>query len=366
MLLPAFDPPGNVHDLDAAARAQWSDFVSARFDEAIAGDPASTSNDSPRAQYYNAVKTDTAADAQTQEISWTAFPRRVQISSISDLQRWQRADATRDVQDEYCEWSVERTDAGKITKVTFTCEAPEYWRFLAASDRAKTVALYQEFVSPAVREEHLFDAQGQYLTNNLFNSSTTMGAMHLIQGANTLSAEIEIAAAATITRMIDGALLTGERELIQCGQYGSPERNSDPHIGGEVNALARAKADITLANPVGVYFAGLSTAGWVTPDGSDPGDFWQYLRGAPGLPVRAIYTVPADRDYTVGDITIAGRQIAFGAQIADFVTMKLTGLACRIGQSTVAPMKACRGFAAAAALAPAEMAAVDAYRRSHR
>jgi len=48
------------------------------------------------------------------------------------------------------------------------------------------------------------------------------------------------------------------------------------------------------------------------------------------------------------------------------ITMKLTGLACRIGQSTVAPMTACKGFAAAAALAPADMAAVDAYRRPHR
>ena len=74
MPLPAFDPPGNVNDLDAAARAQWSEFVSARFDEAIAGDPAGTSNDSPRAQYYNAVKTDTAADAQTQEIRGRRSP----------------------------------------------------------------------------------------------------------------------------------------------------------------------------------------------------------------------------------------------------------------------------------------------------
>src|SRR5215217_2247349 len=115
MVLAAFDPPGNLDELSPAARAQWSQFVSARFDAAIAGQPASVRNDSPRAQYYNAVKTDTAADAQTKEIAWTAFPRQIQITSISDQQRWQRADATRGVQDEYCEWSVERDDAGKLT-----------------------------------------------------------------------------------------------------------------------------------------------------------------------------------------------------------------------------------------------------------
>lgn len=34
-------------------------------------------------------------------------------------------------QDEYCEWSVTKNDSGKITRVTFTCEGPEYWEYLA-------------------------------------------------------------------------------------------------------------------------------------------------------------------------------------------------------------------------------------------
>jgi hypothetical protein len=366
MLLAAFDPPGNLAELSPAARAQWSQFVSARFDEAVAGQPQFVRNDSPRAQYYNAVKTETADDAQTKAISWTAFPRQIQITSISDVQRWQRADAARAAQDEYCEWSMERNGAGKITRVTFTCESPFFGRLVAATDPAKTVALYQEFVSPAVRQEHLYDAQGQYIEDNLWNSSTTQGAMHLVQPNNTLSAEIEIAAAATITRVIDGTPLTGERELIQCGLYGAPERNSDPHIGGEVNALARAKADITLANPVGVYFDSLSTADWETPDGTNPDAFWRYIRGTTDYPMRAVFEIPPERGYTVSDITIAGRAIEFGAQIADFVTVKLTGLACRIGQSTVSPMTACTEFIAAAALAPTDVVGASSYRRSHR
>lgn len=34
-------------------------------------------------------------------------------------------------QDEYCEWSVERNAQGKVTRVMFTCEGPEYWTCLA-------------------------------------------------------------------------------------------------------------------------------------------------------------------------------------------------------------------------------------------
>ena len=29
--------------------------------------------------------------------------------------------------DEYCEWAVTRNAEGKITKISFTCENPEYW-----------------------------------------------------------------------------------------------------------------------------------------------------------------------------------------------------------------------------------------------
>jgi hypothetical protein len=138
--------------------------------------------------------------------------------------------------------------------------------------------------------------------------------MHLIQGANNLGAEIELAAAATVLRSRSGTLLTDETDLIECGRYGEPERFSDPHIGAEVNALARLKAHITLANPVGLCIAGLTVTGWQTPDGSNPLDYWTVLRGTKEKAVRAEYTVPKSKGFTVGDITI-----------------KLTGLATRLG-----------------------------------
>ncbi|MBT2421892.1 hypothetical protein J7F01_14790 [Streptomyces sp. ISL-22] len=346
--LDAYGPPGNLDDLDDFGRKAWNVFISDTVEKAMKGpDPEAVLNDSPRPQFYNLTATDTAADAKRATIRWTAFPRIIKITSISDIQRWQRADASRDVQDEYCEWSVTRNTSGKITRVTFTCEGPEYWEILAQTNPGKTFELYRKFISPDVRKEDLFSPSGLYQPRNKWNNSTTHGAMHLVQRNNTLGAEIELAAAATIRRVINGKELTTEQELINCSKYGAAERNSDPHIGAGVNALARQKADISLTDPVGLYFDDLSTDGWEAPDGSDPKSYWTYLRGDSEHRVRAVYEVPPDKDFTVGDITIGGNPIEYGAQIADFITIKLTGIACRFGKSTAQPQTACMDYAAA-------------------
>lgn len=336
-----FDPPGFLDDLSDAQKDQWSQTVSGWLDRARQGRP--DRNDGPRGQFFNALTTPPAPDAQVAVISWNAFPRQVKSTSLSDRQRWRRADADRNLQDEYCEWSVTRDPATrKITRVTLTCEGPEYWEFLATRNPDKVVALYQEFVSPSVKRADLFP-HGEYNRLNRFNGGTSEGAMHLIQGANSLSAEIELGAAATIRRVRDGHELTGAQELILCSRYGEPGRNSDPFIGEQVNALAQHKADITLNNPVGLYFHEFNPVGWVTPDGTDPRTFWTYVRGKNAHFVRAVYEVPAGVGYVVGDIKIAGQPIEFGAQIADFVTIKLEGMATRLGQSTVVPVHGCRG-----------------------
>jgi hypothetical protein len=230
----------------------------------------------------------------------------------------------------------------KITRVTFTCEGPEYWSFLANSAPDVALALYQKYVSAKVGRADLFRSNGRYNPRNIWNSSTSNGAMHLIQQNNSLTAEIELAAGSSVVREIDGKLLTGEQELIRCGRYGGEERHSDPHIGAQVNSLTRQKASVTLDNPIGLYFAGLSTAGWTTPDGSDPQSYWRYERGTPEKPVRAVYEVPKERGFTVADVMINGRGIEFAAQITDFISIKLTGVASRFGQSTAKPMTGCR------------------------
>jgi len=345
-----FDPPGFLKDFDETSLSSWSNWISDQIDAAAAGQPQLYDFDAPRPRFFNPATTPPSADAVEKDITWTAFPRIVTLDSATDVDRWKTADSTRDVQDEYCEWSVSRS-GGKIKSVSFTCEGPEYWEFLAATKPDVVLKLYRTHIDPSVAAKDLFGTDGSYNSRNKWNNSTVRGAMHLIQANNTLSAEIELAAGASNTRAPKGVLLKDPKELIDCGRYGQAERHSDPTIGSEVNTLARGDADITLANPVGIYFAGLSTAGWKTPDETDAGTFWKVIRGTSEKPVRAVYEVPADRNYLVGDISINGRPIEFGAQIADFITMKLTGLATRLGESKHPPLAGCKRRAAKPAVA---------------
>lgn len=361
MTLTDFDPPGFVDDLDSNASVLWSNWVSEQLSAARDRDGDGLfSHYGPRPQFFNALTHPPDADATEADITWTAFPRQVTVQSVGNRQRWQTADSSRDLQDEYCEWSVTRDATGKIRRVTFTSEGPEYWQFLATVHPERALALYQQHVDPAVQADDLFPA-GRYEPRNPFNRTTTQGAMHLIQPANTLGAEIELAAAATLLRRKDGKLLTTEQELIRCARYGVATRHSDPHIGAQVNALARLNADITLANPVGLYIADLSTAGWETPDGCDPKRFWRITRGTPEKAVRAVYEVPVDLGYTVSDVRIGGQPIEYGAQIADFITIKLTGVATRIGQRPAHPIDGCvmRLEAQASTLVASVTAALD-------
>jgi hypothetical protein len=352
-----FDPPGMLSDLDPPQRTAWSDWISQQIDEAGAGRPDLFDFDAPRPRFFNPIANDPGNSAVEKDIVWSAFPRLVALDSATDEERWRTADSSRDVQDEYCEWSVTRLGDGRINRVTFTCEGPEYWEFLAATKPAAVLALYQQHVDRSVVRNDLFGSDGRYNTRNKWNNSTARGAMHLIQVNNSLSAEIELAAGSSNVRSRNGTVLTDSHDLILCGGYGQAERHSDPTIGAEVNALARANADLTLANPVGIYFANLSTAGWATPDQSDPASFFKITRGTAQKPVRAIYEVPAGRNFAVGDITINGRPIRFGAQIVDFITMKLTGLAARIGASVHPPIAGCKQQKAQPGLGAPDVAA---------
>jgi hypothetical protein len=345
MLLETFNPPGFADDLDAEGRKAWHQLISSLMDDATAGDP-SIPNSAPRPQFFNPSKTPIGNGAATEDVKWTAFPRLIALHSATDQQRWQRADASRDVQDEYCEWSVKRESDGTIVEITFTCEGPEYWDLLAQRSPEKVLELYRTHIDPNVAEVDLFDKNGVYIKTNKWNNSTKDGAMHLIQRNNTLGAEIELAGAATIVRSkSDGSLMVDTRELIECGKYGVVERNSDPFIGARVNHHARNNAEVTIADPVGIYFASIDTQSWETPDDSDPAILWCYTRGAEKRPMRAVLKVPEGKSYHLGDVMIKGKPITFGAQVADCIQMSVRAVATRIGQSTVKPVQGCVGAA---------------------
>ncbi|MEB9895686.1 hypothetical protein P4K96_19635 [Bacillus cereus] len=305
MALSKFDPPGNLDDYDEIPnqREAWSEFIYAVFDSAIQDNERLLGPG--KSQFYHPMRTDTPDEAKDASIAWPGFPQR--LSENPNL-TWRQAMENADqrpaigqprIHDEYLEWFVEYDEASrKVKRVTFTCEGPEYWlamanghpfpspnwRLHAQGDPQKVLALYRQFISPDVKMDDLF-LGGRYNPLNKWN--TSHGAMHLTHPANTLAAEINLAADATVLRQgRDGTIQSDQNELIRCAGYGEEERASDPLIGSEVNALARQGALLTLKNPVGLYMLEPNTSGWTTPDDSDPLSYWKVLRGKPGYAVR--------------------------------------------------------------------------------
>jgi hypothetical protein len=259
------------------------------------------------------------------------------LARVPAPQRWQLGEE-RDRQEEYCEWSAERDRDGRIVRAFFTTEVPSYYHLLAADDPNRLLEVYREHVSPDVRLPDLVSATGAYRERNPWNS---LGAMHMVQGANTLPAAVVLVAQSTIVRSGPDGVLTNATDLIPCGVDADPDRNSDPFIVAEVNALARAHAAVTLDDPAGLYLDNLQTAGWEAPDGSDALEFWQVTRGTADHAVRAVFAVPTDRGFGVSDITIDGDPISSPSQIAEFIQVRITGLAHGFGEHEQPP-RGCR------------------------
>jgi hypothetical protein len=184
------------------------------------------------------------------------------------------------------------------------------------------VELYHEFVDLTVEPAELFH-NGRYDFRNRHNTSTESRLAHLVQTNNNLPAAVGLAAKATVLREDENEPVTHKQALVRCAQLGDEFRNSDPQIAAAVNDAAASGAEITLADPPGLYIDGLTTTGMSTPDGTDPATFWTIERGDAAHALRASFLVSEDLGYTVSDVLLGGRPIQFGAQLADRVRVRL-------------------------------------------
>jgi hypothetical protein len=332
--LDRFSLPGNLTDLDEPLAQAWSDSISNRLDNEVAALVLGHPGLQP--QFYNPAKLDVTGSPAP--ISWPAFPNIIDINFGDDPQRMFEEGERRDNQDEYLEWATTREN-GKITRVTFTCEGPEYWDFVAQADPDLLVSLYGRLVGNSVPRKDVLTPGGTYIRRNRWNMQH---AVHLVQPNNTLSAEINIAAQATLLRRHDGHdPVTDPSELIECSRFGVEERHSDPHIGDIVNQQARAGCSVTLEDPIALYLEALpdpADLGIRKPDGTAAGeDCWRLERGDQNHILRAVFEVPAGETangapFAVGDMTIEGDPIEFGGQIVKAgLRVKLTGLIGRSG-----------------------------------
>ncbi len=323
-LLEQFSTPAGMTELSEVDRAGWHVIVAEIFFSQTQG--------AEFPQFYDPTETDTGADAALRTVRWPAFPATLLLDATSERGRWERADSSRALHDEYCEWSVQRDADAKLRSVTFTSEVPEYWEYLYVADRVRLLELYSQFHGRDVSLDEVTGSNGRYRRDNPLNRSTDGPLAHLIQPSNTLGAAIVLAATATILRHdAAGEPVTNQQHLVRCGALGEPNRNSDPQIAAAINDLCAQGAGITLEDPPGLYIDGLLTAEMETPDGSDPADYWTIERGTPERALRCRYEVPEDAGFSVGDMQIAGRPIEFGAQLADNVQVKITAVASAFG-----------------------------------
>lgn len=257
--------------------------------------------------------------------------------------------------DEYCEWSITRDPDGNMRSIMFTSENPAYFLTMWNIDPNAVLGLYQAYVDPQVKLEDLYlryTANGPtgnagdpvidattgrpaYDTVNKWNSGTVRipgvsgGAMHLTSGPNTLSAEIYLAAAATILRPLNSS--RNQQSLICCAQYGQNYRNSDPHIGFSANQAA-VKNLISLTNPIGLYLQQpTSFSTWKGPQGQDVSSYWRVTRGTAGTGpnnsdqiLQAVFEVPQSAGFSINDITINGTPINYVWVIAEQLDVALS------------------------------------------
>ena len=314
-LVTRFDTPASLRDLPAghAFYDSWHAFLASGL-VTTAGSGTGTG------EFYDASQVNVNPVAE-RSLVWMGFPRTQFVTHRDDrgtaFVNVDASIATRNLQNEYCEWYVKRNAAGLITKVTVVTETPEYWEHLWAADRATVVTLYRALVSPAVVEADL-RVGGPGSAYNKFNSwNTTHGIVHFIQSINTLGAALSLAADSVAT----GAARDG---------YEMPAvapTSVDPRVKLDIGALSRKGLSITLREPIGLYITGYDDTGWTKPNGARVDNYWRIVRGIPGQILRLEYEVPTGAGFVVGDLRIGGRRIEWGGQIAEHVTCMIGGIA---------------------------------------
>ena len=95
----------------------------------------------------------------------------------------------------------------------------------------------------------------------------------------------------------------------------------------DLNMLIRKGLYVTLKDPVGIYISDWDGSSITQPDGSPAGDYWNATRGHDGYVMRLEYEVPSHLPFVVEDLKLGGRPIEYGGQLAEQITVSITGTA---------------------------------------
>lgn len=374
-----FSTPAGQNDLagqpkEAAYLEGWSALIARRFASEIAY-LRRTLQQEPL--FFSEREHPVPAGVATAPVPWMAFPRVLTMQAAGDRRRAldaaeQRGSAhlgyedealTRPItcefrqQDEYLEWVPIRR-AGEVVRFAFTAEGPEYWEHLASVDRGAVLALYRELAGRDVSWTELawptdvwvrgaqdhgvrIYEQGDYNPYNKVNLEEC--AAHLTHPANTLGAEIDLAAKATVQRLDSNDELVSERRrLACCSNFGDQNRNSDPTIGLAVNQTVRGGISITLADPVGLYIRAFDASRIADSAGNALDGWWVARRGGRGRTLRAEFGPPPGSSLTLADVRVGNNEpLTTGGQLAELTTMVLYVRALDLDLPEPAPQR-CR------------------------
>lgn len=258
--------------------------------------------------------------------------------------------------DEYCEIGILRNTGGKIKKIHFTCENPEYYWTLWNIDPKLVLKIYRETLENEniqLKDLYLRDNNNKpvivkatgipaYNPINKWNYGTTMtakkgGAMHLTSAPNELSAEIILAGGGALLRA-DVPSNKIANSLICCSLYGRRFRNSDPHIGQNVYQIVSKKMQVSLVNPVGLYLQEPQYNYIQLPENAPKGakveDCFRVVRGQKkgknypnNMILHLVMEVPPSwpSDITLSDFNVLGKPLVFGSQVLQTMEVQLAG-----------------------------------------
>lgn len=367
MAITKFSPPAFINDLTPELEQKWSIIVQNWFQDAINYLKNPDGFNIKKPFLFSLLDHPEAESGPNTEIPWNGYPRKYKLAILDNNQRWRLTESIvnsdldgrqlpyfynvnggirasdiyfRD-QDEYCEWKTFYNEkSNQPEKIIFTCENPEYWKFISEENPDLLLSKYRELTQGNVQMKDLFfdkeiyypneetgeneNQFGKYNPHNKWN--TSQGIIHLTHPANSLSAEVYLAADATILRKnSNGQFITDDKDLICCANYGGVNRSSDPTIGSRINALVRNQYSITINDPVGLYIHSLDSAAFEFPDGIFIEDCWKVVRGKDNMILRAEFSMPERTNYNLGDIKIGGVPLQYGGQIAEYINMVIFG-----------------------------------------
>jgi hypothetical protein len=346
-----YSPPAGIDDLAGRPTRDgflndWHDFIARAFNTEI----TSLRQIKPKLDPQFATEVSGVFPGNAVPVTWNAFPLFISRLHHNDsVGAWKDANRPGRVQfdtltaqvrrqDEYCEW-FEYRSGGSLQKIVFTAEGPEYWIRLAKHDLGQVVSLYQKWVSPEVQKADLqlskdltwLDKRvlpaGSYNPYNSWN--TTKGVMHLTHPANTLGAEINLAARATVLRRdAAGNRITDVRHLACCSNFGDANRSSDPNIGSAVNTSCVSPGgqniqDVTLADPVALYIDHLQDGALTGPEDEPLDDWFKIVRGVKGRGLMAVLAPPPGAAFGLDKVKVKGIDLGFGGQVAEVIQMVL-------------------------------------------